>query len=73
MHRTESVDFGIVLAGECWLILDEGETHLQAGDVVVQRGTVHAWSNRSQAPCRMAFILVDSVFAPDIDGEGKPP
>ncbi|MFK4048061.1 cupin domain-containing protein [Roseomonas mucosa] len=62
MHRTESVDFGIVLWGEVHLILDDQEVHLHAGDVVVQRGTIHAWSNRTDKPCRMAFILVDGRY-----------
>jgi len=59
MHRTKTVDYGIVLSGEIYLVLDKQETLLKAGDVVVQRGTNHAWSNRSDKPCRMAFILVD--------------
>jgi quercetin dioxygenase-like cupin family protein len=59
MHRTDTVDYGIVLSGEIYLVLDKQETLLKAGDVVVQRGTNHAWSNRSDKPCRMAFILVD--------------
>ncbi len=67
MHRTESVDYGIVLEGEVTLVLDDGsETHLKAGDVVVQRGTDHAWDNRSEKPARMCFILLDGTFAPDI-------
>lgn len=64
MHRTESVDYGLVLSGEIHLVLDDSETLLRAGDVVVQRGTNHAWSNRSGAPCHMAFILVDGRFDP---------
>lgn len=66
MHRTETIDYGIVLEGEIVLILDEGETPLRAGDVVIQRGTNHAWSNRSDRPCRMAFMLIDGRFDPDI-------
>jgi hypothetical protein len=62
MHRTESIDYGIVMWGECWLVLDDSEVHLKAGDVVVQRGTIHAWSNRTNEPCRMAFILVDGTY-----------
>jgi hypothetical protein len=64
MHRTETVDFGIVLHGEVWLVVDEGETRLGPGDVVVQRGTNHAWSNRTDRAARMAFVLVDGTFAP---------
>lgn len=67
MHRTESVDYGIVVEGEITLILDDGsETHLQAGDVVIQRGTDHAWANRSNKPARMAFILLDGAFSPEL-------
>ena len=62
MHRTETVDYGIVLSGDIYLVLDETETLLKAGDVVVQRGTNHAWSNRSKEVCRMAFILVDGTW-----------
>ena len=61
MHRTNSVDYGIVLDGELDMELDDGEVvHLQAGDVVVQRGTNHAWINKSDRPCRMAWILIDA-------------
>lgn len=62
MHRTETVDYGIVLEGELVLILDEGETIVRAGDIVVQRGTNHAWANRSGGTARIAFILVDGRF-----------
>ena len=56
MHRTDTIDYGIVLAGEVWMVLDTTETLLRTGDVVVQRGTNHAWQNRSGRPARMAFI-----------------
>lgn len=62
MHRTETVDYGIVLEGELVLIMDEGETTVRAGDIVIQRGTNHGWANRSDANCRIAFILIDGVF-----------
>jgi Cupin domain len=62
MHRTETIDYGIVLEGELILILDEGETIVRAGDVIVQRGTSHAWANRSQAGARIAFVLIDGRF-----------
>jgi len=62
MHRTESVDYGIVIEGEMTLVLDEGEVLLKAGSVVVQRGTNHAWANRSGQPCRMFVVLVDGQY-----------
>jgi quercetin dioxygenase-like cupin family protein len=60
MHRTRSVDYAIVLSGEIWAVMDVGETLLRAGDCLVQRGTNHAWSNRSDDTCLVAFILVDA-------------
>ena len=66
MHRTRSIDYGIVLQGELTLIVDDGETIVRSGDIVVQRGTNHAWSNRSGENCRVAFILIDGVFADDL-------
>ena len=66
MHRTETIDYGIVLEGELVLILDEAETIVRAGDVVVQRGTSHAWANRSGANARIAFVLVDGRFEPEL-------
>lgn len=62
MHRTETIDYGIVLEGEITLIVDEGETVVRAGDIVVQRGTNHGWANRSEKNCRIAFILIDGKF-----------
>jgi hypothetical protein len=62
MHRTETIDYGIVLEGELVLILDQGETVVSAGDVVVQRGTSHAWANRSDSNARIAFVLIDGRF-----------
>ena len=66
VHRTQSVDYGIVLSGEVALVLDDTETVLRAGDVVVQRGTSHRWENRSGATARMAFILIDGAFTPGL-------
>jgi quercetin dioxygenase-like cupin family protein len=66
MHRTQSVDYGIVLDGEVVLVLDDSETTLGAGDVVVQRGTSHRWENRSGRTARMAFILIDGAFTADL-------
>jgi quercetin dioxygenase-like cupin family protein len=62
VHRTASIDYGIVLEGEITLLLDDSEVTLTAGDIVVQRGTDHAWANRGTAIARVAFILVDGVF-----------
>lgn len=62
MHRTQTIDYGIVLEGEITLLVDEGEVTVQAGDIVVQRGTNHAWANRSGRACRIAFILIDGQF-----------
>ena len=59
MHKTHSVDYGIVLEGEIWAVMDEGETLMRAGDVLIQRGTNHAWANRSQNTARIAFVLMD--------------
>jgi mannose-6-phosphate isomerase-like protein (cupin superfamily) len=59
-HKTSSVDYAIVLSGEIYALMDEGEVLLKAGDVLVQRGTNHAWSNRTDAPAYLAFVLVDA-------------
>ena len=61
MHRTDTIDYAVVLCGEITLLLDEEDVALHAGDVVVQRGTNHAWSNRGDEPCRVAFVLVDGT------------
>ncbi len=66
MHRTETVDYGIVLEGEITLILDREERTVRAGDIVVQCGTNHGWANRSGAPCRVAFVLIDGTFDADL-------
>ena len=57
-HRTDTIDYGIVISGEMCMQLDEGEVHLKAGDVVIQRGTIHNWVNRGTERCVMAFILI---------------
>jgi len=67
MHRTETIDYAIVLSGELTLVLDGTDVVLRAGDVVIQCGTNHAWSNRSGKPARIAFVLVDGKFAPDLE------
>jgi len=66
MHRTRTVDYGIVLEGEITLVLDDVETTIQAGDIVIQNGTNHAWANRSGKVCRMAFMLIDGEFTNEI-------
>lgn len=60
MHKTTTTDYAIVLSGEIYAVLDEGETLMKQGDCLVQRGTNHAWSNRSDKPCLVAFVLVDA-------------
>jgi mannose-6-phosphate isomerase-like protein (cupin superfamily) len=60
IHRTRSVDYVTVLEGEIHLLLDDGEVHLKAGDVVVQQGTNHAWINRGSATCRLAMVFMDA-------------
>jgi hypothetical protein len=63
MHRTQTLDYGIVLEGELTLVLDRDEAIVRAGDIVIQRGTNHAWANRSGQNCRVAFVLIDGQFA----------
>lgn len=60
MHKTNSVDYAIILSGEVWAILERGETRMCAGDVLIQRATSHAWENRSDQSCVIAFVLVDA-------------
>jgi uncharacterized cupin superfamily protein len=66
MHRTETLDYGVVTEGEVWLVLDGEDVHLKRGDIVVQRGTNHAWSNRTEQMARMVFILLDGQYAADL-------
>jgi len=60
MHRTKTIDYALILSGEIDMLLDDSEIHLNPGDVVIQRGTNHAWVNRGNAPCRIAFVLIDA-------------
>jgi mannose-6-phosphate isomerase-like protein (cupin superfamily) len=60
MHRTRTIDYVLILSGEIDMLMDDSEVHLKAGDVVVQRGTNHAWVNRGSRPCKVAFILIDA-------------
>jgi len=57
-HRTDSVDYAVVMAGEIDMELDDTTIHLKAGDVLVQRGTIHNWVNRGTVPCVIAFVLI---------------
>ena len=66
VHRTASIDYGIVLSGEITLVLDDSEVTLHAGDIVVQRGTDHAWANRGTEVARVVFVLVDGELAPEL-------
>ena len=72
MHRTKTLDYAIVLDGEIDMLLDEGEVHLKAGDILVQRGTNHAWVNRGDKPCRIAFVMVDAQDYPPPEGGAFP-
>jgi len=62
VHRTDSIDYAVVISGEIDMQLEPGggEVHLKAGDVLVQRGTIHNWINRGQKPCTIAFVLIDA-------------
>ena len=59
-HRTDSIDYAVVMSGEIDMELDDSVVHLKAGDVLVQRGTIHNWVNRGTEPCVMAFVLIDA-------------
>ena len=67
-HRTDSIDYAVVVSGEIDMEVDDAVVHLKAGDVLVQRGTIHNWVNRGTQPCVMAFILID---AKPVDVAGK--
>ena len=57
-HRTDSIDYAVVISGEIDMELDGETVHLKAGDVLVQRGTIHNWVNKGTAPCIIAFVLI---------------
>jgi quercetin dioxygenase-like cupin family protein len=59
-HRTDSIDYITVISGEIDMELDDSTVHLQAGDVMVQRGTIHNWINRGTAPCVLTVVLIDA-------------
>ena len=68
MHRTDSIDYIVVISGEIDMELDDSTAHLAAGDVMVQRGTIHNWVNRGTAPCVVAVVL---VAAKSVEAGGK--
>ena len=61
MHETDTIDYAVVMSGEIVALMEDGERLLKAGDVLIQRGTPHAWSNRSGEYCRVAFVLVEAI------------
>ena len=66
MHRTRTLDYVVVIDGEVVLVLDDSEVTLKKGDVVIQRGTDHAWENRSDKTARMAFFHIDALFSDEL-------
>ena len=69
MHRTETIDYAVILSGEITMILDDQDVHLKSGDTVVQCGTNHAWSNRSDEICEVLFVLIDGAFEEGLAGK----
>lgn len=67
MHRTASVDYAVILEGEVYAVLDGAETLMKKGDVLIQRGTIHAWSNRSDKPCVILFVLCAANRTPGME------
>ncbi len=62
MHKTDTLDYAVVMEGEVDMLLDgAAEVHLEAGDILIQRATLHGWANRSDKPCRIAFLLVSAA------------
>jgi len=68
VHRTDSIDYAVVMSGEIDMELDDSAVHLKAGDVLVQRGTIHNWVNRGTDSCIIAFVLID---AKPVEAGGK--
>ena len=66
MHRTQTLDYVVVIEGELVLLLEDSEVTLKQGDVVVQRGTNHAWENRSEKVARAAFFHIDAQFSEEL-------
>ena len=80
MHRTGTIDYAVVMEGEIFAVLDDEERLMRTGDILIQRGTDHAWQNRSNRSCRMLFILIDGAFSdqllallPDMTLKVEPP
>src|SRR5690606_39802083 len=72
MHRTDTIDYALVLEGECVMLLDDGEeVALSAGDILIQRGTWHGWANRSDKPCTLAFILIGATKPKELRSEER--
>ena len=71
-HRTDSIDYIVVISGEIDMELDDSLVHLRAGDVMVQRGTIHNWVNRGTAPCVLAVVLIDAKSV-EVGGKVLPP
>ena len=67
-HRTDSIDYAVVMSGEIDMEMDDTVVHLKAGDLLVQRGTIHNWINRGTVPCVIAFVLID---AKPVEAGGK--
>ncbi len=66
MHRTQSIDYAICLAGSIAMLLDEEDVEVKAGDAVAQRGIDHAWVNNGTEPCLMAFVLIGAKKPPEL-------
>jgi naringenin degradation protein FdeH len=64
MHRTRSIDYAVVLEGEIDMLVDDSEVHLCTGDVLIQQGTNHGWTNRGKNACRIAFVLIGAEDIP---------
>lgn len=71
-HRTDSIDYAVVMSGEIDMTLDDEVVHLKAGDVLVQRGTIHNWINTGSEPCVIAFVLIASKSVTTADGKVLP-
>ena len=67
MHRTASLDYAVVLEGEVYAVIDGGEKLMKKGDILIQRGTIHAWSNRSDKPCTILFVLSAAKRTPGME------